>query len=437
MLDLSEAWAHLHRENGRYKRYALRSAGSGLSFKVFAYTGGAPLVWFCVLSDHLRAVTEISPHVFFSPADNAIEQDAPDIKYLSRTANDFKDDGLTLLRYITPPIPDVQVESLKPEIEAADLFRNVVNFEFFRDSAGKLTSTITPRHWMISAGFQKGFMHVGGGKPAQLLLLPQRMGSTGWAITAHLKSQTDAIIDVLQTNTKLLSNASDTLVKKCKLVLSCYSESGVDLWYASQANQDSLKAIIAIEPQNLNLLENDYRKKRDEPGVEYVDTKMPPAPLGKDVIPALLKKKVQVFIIGRHGRGQKYRPKNADIAKVRLLPKDPISIFAYPPNPAANDFIKYRIQHMIEPENDPFLTSDEWAVILKLAKKGIFGDDVLKAIFRKEINEDENTDPKVDQWYSHHFALTGGEEMKLDPSGVYNKPVTYRTFFQVAVHEIG
>jgi hypothetical protein len=27
--------------------------------------------------------------------------------------------------------------------------------------------------------------------------------------------------------------------------------------------------------------------------------------------------------------------------------------------------------------------------------------------------------------------------MKLDPSGIYNKPVTYRTFFQAAVQEIG
>jgi len=27
--------------------------------------------------------------------------------------------------------------------------------------------------------------------------------------------------------------------------------------------------------------------------------------------------------------------------------------------------------------------------------------------------------------------------MTLDPSGIYDKPVTYRTFFQAAVREIG
>ena len=75
MLDLSDAWAHLHRENDRYKRHALRSAGTGLAFKVFAYVGGAPLIWYCIVPNHLAAVPEVSAHVFFSPADNAIEQD--------------------------------------------------------------------------------------------------------------------------------------------------------------------------------------------------------------------------------------------------------------------------------------------------------------------------------------------------------------------------
>jgi hypothetical protein len=32
--------------------------------------------------------------------------------------------------------------------------------------------------------------------------------------------------------------------------------------------------------------------------------------------------------------------------------------------------------------------------------------------------------------------LSGGDEMQLDSSGVYDKPVTYRTWFQVAVHEL-
>ena len=437
MLDLSDAWAHLHRENDRYKRHALRSAGTGLAFKVFAYVGGAPLIWYCIVPNHLAAVPEVSAHVFFSPADNAIEQDDEDEKYLGRSSSGFKTDGLALLKYITPPIPDTDVEKLKPQIELADTFRNVVGFEFVRDKGGNTTSTITPLHWAIGAGFQRGFMHIGGGKPAQFLLLPQRRGSHGWAITDQLKSATNSVTDVLQTNTTLLSPPSDVLIGKGAMVLSCYSESGVDLWYASKANQSNVKAIVAIEPQNLNVLENDYRKKRDAEGKVYVDTSMPPAPLGKDVIPLLLNKNVKVFIIGRHGPAQKYRPQIAEIAKLRLLPQDPAAIFAYPPNPDANDFVKYRVQRMVDPGSDPLMRSEEWVVMLKLASKGISGGDALKAILRPISNVDDNTDPNVSQWYSHHFALTGGDEMKLDPSGLYGKPVTYRTFFQVAVHEIG
>jgi len=71
MLDLSEAWAHLHRENGRYQRYAIRSEGSGLTFKVFAFLGGNPLIWYCVVPNHLRGAAEVSPHVFFSAADKS------------------------------------------------------------------------------------------------------------------------------------------------------------------------------------------------------------------------------------------------------------------------------------------------------------------------------------------------------------------------------
>ena len=297
----------------------------------------------------------------------------------------------------------------------ADTFRNVVGFEFVRDKGGNATSTITPLHWAIGAGFQRGFMHIGGGKPAQFLLLPQRRGSHGWAITDQLKSATESLVThVLQTNTTLLSPPSDVLIGKGAMVLSCYSESGVDLWYASKANQSNVKAIVAIEPQNLNVLENDYRKKRDAEGKVYVDTSMPPAPLGKDVIPLLLNKNVKVFIIGRHGPAQKYRPQIAEIAKLRLLPQDPAAIFAYPPNPDANDFVKYRVQRMVDPGSDPLMRSEEWVVMLKLASKGISGGDALKAILRPISNVDDNTDPNVSQWYSHHFALTGGDKTKLD-----------------------
>ena len=330
MLDLTEGWAHLHSNNDAYKRYALRSAGSNLTFKVLCHLAGAPLIWYAVVPAHLQGVSEVSAHVFFSAADNAIEQNkADDEAYLRRNGPHFETDGSNLFRYILPPVEDVRVAAMKPQIPFIDERRNVVGFRRVTNKQGGVE--IATSHWTIGAGLQKAFMSAGGGRPAQLLLLPQRMGSTGWAITAHLKPATDAVIDLLQSNTPLLTGAADAAVAKGKLVLSCYSESGVDLWYASKANQDRLKAIVAIEPQNLNTLENDYRRRKEDTK-ELVDPKEPPAPLGKEVIPELLKRNVAVFVIGRH-HAPKYKPQVAEISKVRLLPRDPKAIFAYPPIP--------------------------------------------------------------------------------------------------------
>jgi len=65
------------------------------------------------------------------------------------------------------------------------------------------------------------------------------------------------------------------------------------------------------------------------------------------------------------------------------------------------------------------------------------GASAMPAIFGPKGDQDTTVRDDVQRWYSHHFALTGGDEMHLDPSGLYNKPIKYRTWFQVAVHEIG
>ena len=87
------------------------------------------------------------------------------------------------------------------------------------------------------------------------------------------------------------------------MILSCYSESGFDLWFAAKANMQQVKAIIAVEPQNLNTIQNDYRKKN---AAGQYNTGEPDPPVGKDVIPLLLKNGAKVFLIGRHHA--QYRP---------------------------------------------------------------------------------------------------------------------------------
>ena len=87
-----------------------------------------------------------------------------------------------------------------------------------------------------------------------------------------------------------------------------------------------------------------------------------PPSIGKDVIPMLLKKGVAVYIIGRHHL--QYRPVVGPHKLLRLLPQDPGPVFAYPPDPSSNDFVKYRIQRLLDPSVDPLMTDEEKATWL-------------------------------------------------------------------------
>jgi hypothetical protein len=427
-LDLTDAWLHLHRTNENYRRYRQFGSQAPSTFKVFAHLAGNPLIWYSEVPTHLRGAATVSPHVFFQPDDRAESQNTySETDYLKSNARHFEKDGKVLFHYLAPPVDDVKVNDLQALDPSAERRRNVVGFDHVVDKRGRPTAAITTKHWRISAGFQKAFFGTGGGKPAQFLLMPQRVvsGSTGSATSSHLKIATDTIVDLVQTNTLLLSGAADIVITKGKMVLSTFSEAGVDLWLASSANRDQIKAIVAIEPQNLNTITNDYRKN---------DPNAPEPLLGKKVIAMLLQKNVAVFMIGRHHLPQ-YRV-GPELKKVRLLPENPAAVFAYPPNPAVNDFVKYRVHRITNPATDPYMLTEETAIIVELTQRGIVGAAALAAIFVTDGNKDAKV-VGIESWYSHHFALSGGVELKLDPSGVYDKPITYRTFFQSAVAEIG
>jgi len=72
-------------------------------------------------------------------------------------------------------------------------------------------------------------------------------------------------------------------------------------------------------------------------------------------------------------------------------------------------------------------------------KPPITGKAAIPFIFQEINNSDKLADASLTNiFYTHNYALTGGQDMTLaDPSDFYNKPVTYRTFFQQAVEEIG
>lgn len=466
VVDVTELWDFLHEKNENYQFYKETSPAEKVRFKVFAHLGGSPFIWYSVVPAYLANSSAVSPHVFYFAGDYGEKQNFPDEeKYLFDNAAQFEARNLSieeeqerkrrlrrtprqdevatsgsfngnklLLGYLLPPIDDDKIVGLKPRFMDKGRFesmletrRNVVGF----DRSSEDPRQIALQHWNLGAGIQKAFYGTGKIQPQQFLLLPQVYGTAGQSVkglenTSHLRNVTGAIVDVLQTQTELIGRQGDRLVAKDKLVLTGYSESGLDLWHSCNANLDHIKAIIGIEPNSVN-------------------------PRGRDVIPKLLDRKVKVFIIGRHLTHKDkekwkyhYRPEISDppLGQITFFPKK-TDMLAYPPQAGTNDFVKLRVARVTDPASDPLMLESEKDILDDYAKrpKPIKGKAVLPIIFDKESDKDSRRFGSViGVMYTHNFALTGGQDLEfLSPPNIYGKDaaVRYRTFFQQAVEEIG
>lgn len=439
VVDLTELWDHLHEKNKYTQYYKELTEPSKVTFKVFAHLGGNAFIWYGIVPAYLAASSKISPHVFYSPSDWASKQNEKDEEsYLFDNDEEFDAESesdsafngeVLFLSYLLPPVDDVRIPSLNPKEFTKSSFvkwvkanrRNVVNFGY-KDAA---KTKITLKHWNIGAGFERAFYGLGKAKPQQILLMPQVTGDDGLKAdkgsegTTHLKNVTNAILDLLQTNTNhLIAAKKDEVIKKDKFILSCYSESGNDLWKSGAANADQVKAIIGIEPNSVN----------SKQAIATIET--------------LLRKKAKVFLIGHVGPGEFYRPKvGAALQKrIRFLPDKP-KMLKYPPDPDSNDFVKYRTARVQSETLDPYMTDKEKELLHDLATRTPpkVGKDAIPLVFTPIADSYKLRDGRVAEiFYTHHYALTGGQEMTLaDPNDFYKKPVSYRTFFQQAVEEIG
>lgn len=435
MLDITPGWRELHTNNPHYDLFiALRQPGDP-QLRVLAHTAGTPLIWYALIPPHLVAARTVSPHIFLQPSDNREGQHpANEETYLLKNDAHFATDGEALMKYVLAPASDLQVRQLKSRIPAVVEWRNVGGV---RRADTPTRKRLSPTQWLIPMGLSRAIVHRGNAQPAQFLLLPQRTGvqndshsgDYGAAVSGLALRTTRAILALIETNTSLTLHGGDTLLSLDKLIYSGYSEAGFDLWNVGNALAPHLKAIIAVEPQNLNKIQNDYRAKNAD------GERVGPAPsIGKDVIPRLLRSGVAVYIIGRHHA--QYRP-DVTGKLPEMLPADPAKAFAYPPDPAVNDFVKYRVYRFVDPSSDPLMQASEKAIMSDLESSGVTGTATLPKVFPAESNIDASNDPLIHQWYSHQFALSGGDELTPDPAGLYDKPVAYRTWFQVATQRIG
>jgi hypothetical protein len=278
--------------------------------------------------------------------------------------------------------------------------------------------------WRCWAGLEKAFVGNEKSKPKQVLMLPQRPkdGNNTYATSGDLQFIVKNICRILAADGILFNFKFD---EQCidKYVLSCFSQSGVDLWDSSLANISRIKAIIAIEPQNLPSIMNIEGDK-----------------LGYKVIQQLLTRKIEVFLIGRNNEAHFGVPlSETEKSKIIFLPtaERAKKIFAYPPDINNSDFIKYRVSRLLDPSSDPLMTKFEKEIFDELKAKGLSDKDIFKLIFHPVHKIDKTQDDDVQSWYAHAFSLNGGDDIRLPVDKLYGKNVSYNTFFQTCVQKIG
>jgi hypothetical protein len=422
MVDITEFWLAVHGRAAQYTRWRDFVDPARVRLRVLAHLGGHPFVWFVVVPRHLLFQNLVSPHVFHLPADfGDIEYEGTTLAGLTSTAHQ----SAPPLWYLQAPIEDVQVAA---RTTPAGRYRGVYHVS---QPTGEPP---TLRHSEITAGLSKALADSGA---QQVLFIPQRSTKAGHAhaVTRHVSNIVESALNVLWTNQEFLSQNFDRPLTVGKLVLSGFSDSGISLWSSAWTNADLVKGIIAVEPQWMASTKQGVdRSGVNKSGLDVIqklfddaDKKQQPAPT--------------VCIIGRYKATQYQLPlPAAHLARVAFFPSaaDYDKTWVYPPAPAANNpWNTYRAHRLLYPTEDPLMRVEELAILQGLLVTGTTPARTLALIFPAAVNQDDTTG----HFFSHLFAMTGGQELALPPrdsrNSYYGVPVTYKTFFQEALERIG
>ncbi|MEG3974172.1 hypothetical protein QT970_06070 [Microcoleus sp. herbarium8] len=429
VLDVTDYWLFLRKNNPNYlSLFALMPPPEKIGFRVLANLSGIPFIWHLVFPKALLFQSSVNPHVFFSPADNAEEKraDKSDEDYFYDTQ--FSDgrternsgqlgkvtDGKYLRDYLASPALESKVPT------------NANFFRYYRNvnKAIPSGSGLVPNFWQIPLGFAKALAE---SSEKQLLLMPQRHenGGNGLSTTPALNHIVGAAIRLLRSNSETLGQNFNVPFSIGKYIFSAYSDSGNSVWAACQHEVliANLKGILLIEPM----------------GMGETGTKI----LGK-----LLARNVQVHYVGR------WRGTTKDIvpaptsqfavnladkklqSKIHFYPSEAnyAKTWSYPPKVnASQPFIKFRNYRFIDLNSDPLMAPlDEKQLIEKLSQdKNAKGEDLLKELFQDKFNNDSSGN-----YYSHNFAISGGQIFNLPAGAFYGKDNIYKTFFHEAIESL-
>lgn len=421
-VDVTEVWFDLWKDVRRYKLWNTFFASGQTSLRFLAMTLGEPLIWACAVPARVVGQHQITPLLFYMPADfGDIDLPEPSLGALTSAAHEVS----PLMQFLLAP-PDDSTLNTADKKALGDGSRNVVHHDGAR-----------PLHWQIDFGLVRA---VERSKRPYVLLIPQRKsgGGNGLATSSLITTISHAAIDLMRSQNVRFTPANQSPPQPSKMVLCGYSDSGVSLWSAAWTNAAHVKAVIGIEPQNLN-----RRTNTDISGVNKLGMEVLKKFVTEDKSLSDLAKR-KFYIVGRH-RGN-YRPEfsavglNEEQCAGTLVRFPDVKvhdeIFAYPPRDDATTppFVRYRTFRLFHPTKDPLMTADELAKIQRLVGTKT-GTDAANALFPTTFNADSGSG----NWYSHHFAATGGQQLTLppeDPSNAfYGVAVEYKTFFQECLED--
>ncbi|MEQ1741960.1 MAG: hypothetical protein ABL869_05610 [Candidatus Nitrotoga sp.] len=408
--------------------------GTNRQIHVLAALQGHPFVWYVVVPQSVADKKELQPNLLIYPADyGGIHYVANSLEGITTpnhntSVGNIQCGGETLFSFLTKPISDKDYEDkLEEYLRQTNRFKNRSGrkpppLHHLREVLGYgLTGSLpVPKYWDIPFGFEQGLSD-----KQQILIVPQISGGDGGiCIKKGLKALVENAIFFVYTHSNTLHYDE---ISVNKLILTCYSESGGNIFTASKSNLSDIKAIICFEPQYMN----EHLSGKDRNGNPWTENRN--LSLGKEVIPLLLEKNSKVVLIGRHKHGweAKYLPKGVNPASLVLLPNDAnYGILDYPEpsksyNLAASPVLVRRYSRLLKPTADNVVnkirsgetepidyasTGKEAQVddfIAKQRKDGLTDEQLIKKVFTPSYNDDTSGG-----YYTHNFIVSCGQELE-------------------------
>lgn len=443
-LDITALFGDLHGDTPWFAILDLL-AGTKRKLRVLAALRGTPLVWYMVVPETVFDSGDIQPNMLVFPADyGGISYVQDRMEGLTTSAHDTSFEtpsetvqcgGHVLFSFLDRPIADADYDALiGPYLVLTQRYKNRPGIKppalhHRREALGYTASggRLTPDFWAVPFGFEDALE-----RRRQVLLIPQpNGGDIGFAKAAGLKQIVASAVFTVYTQGSVLTY--DKLDIK-PLILTCYSQSGGNVFTAARNNQRDVRALVCFEPQYMNA---------------HLESEDKSLALGKDVIPALLRSGSKVAIIARRRDGwdRKYLPAGVRVADLILLPDDAnYTLLDYPDpskpyDPARSPVLARRYSRLLRGKSDKVIDAilgssgnvidlasvqqevQIEAIIADLRKRGLTDEQLVKNVFTPQLNDEQKGG-----YFAHNFIVASGQP------GPRGETVG---FFELALTKIG